>query len=453
MKLSIINPPWFFLKEMNYFPQNLGMRYLTSFLRSQGHEVNFIDSLDEASPSVSEREIGGRIIKQIGAGYEDICTKIDPDTDFLALGVPFTFLNITARELVDKLRERFAIPVISGGVFPSTSPGSALKFSDYIVKGEGEIPLAKLLSGDRPEDIAGFASQDFDNGGAETIKDLDSIPFPYRGNGFERYSRFSTRGRKDRRTASLITSRGCPYDCNFCSTHPTAGYKWRARSVENVIAEIKQLNQEFSIDHIELEDDNFSLDKTRTKTMLESIINYNETANTPLTFSTPNGLRIDTLDEEAIQLMKKAGFLSLYLALESGSQETLALMNKQLSLDRVRQVAQAASNNDLPVLYFVMIGYPGETRERFTQSMNFCSQLKELGDSRFTTFLTRAYPGTKLFDYCISKGYINSQVEEDIFLGTRYQITTPEFNKEELGWRMQHANKLLNGGKRQDYLL
>jgi anaerobic magnesium-protoporphyrin IX monomethyl ester cyclase len=453
MKLSIINPPWFFLKEMNYFPQNLGMRYLVSFLRGQGHDVNFIDSLDSDKPSVLEREIDGRRINQIGATYEEICDGIPSDIDFISLGVPFTFLGLTVKELVKKIRERFSVPIISGGVFPSTSPGSALKFSDYIVRGEGELPLARLLSGEKPRDIEGFASQDFDKGGAETIKDLDTVPFPYRSKSFERYSLFSTRGRKDRRTASLITSRGCPYDCNFCSTHPTAGYKWRARSVENVIAEIKQLNQEFSIDHIELEDDNFSLDKTRTKTMLESIIRYNENTNLPLTFSTPNGLRIDTLDEEAIQLMKKAGFLSLYLALESGSQETLEAMNKKLSLDKVYSIAKSAANNKLPVLYFLMIGYPGENRDRFMQSIDFCSKLKELGDSRFTTFLTRAYPGTKLFDECVSKGYIRPEVEEDIFLGTRYQIMTPDFNREELAWRMQYANNRLNGGKKQDYLL
>lgn len=453
MKLSIINPPWFFLDKMNYLPQNLGMRYLTSFLQKKGHDVDFIDSLGSESPANFTRSIGGRQIMQIGATHQELCDQVSPDTDFIALGIPFTFLGLTAKELASELRKRFEVPILTGGVLPSTLPQVALDFSDYIVRGEGELTLLDLLSGKSPRNIQGLVSKTFDNGNSGFITDLDSIPFPHRGQEFRRYSLFSTRGRKDKRTASVITSRGCPYDCEFCSTHPVAGYKWRARSVENVLAELQELNLAFDINHIELEDDNFSLNRDRTKKMLESIVLYNENARSPLTFSIPNGLRIDTLDPETIQLMKKAGFLSLYLALESGCPETLDFMNKKLSLDKVREVATCAASNNLPVLYFVMIGYPGETRERFMESMEFCQQLEKLGPSRFTTFLTRAYPGTKLFRKCLSKGYIQEDVGEDIFLGTRYQITTPEFDRPELEWRMKYAQKILNGGKKQDYIL
>jgi magnesium-protoporphyrin IX monomethyl ester (oxidative) cyclase len=419
----------------------------------KGHKVKFIDALDSEATISLDRVIGGRTIKQVGLDYKTICDRIPQDVDFIALGIPFTFLNTTAKELAEQIKQKFSVPIIAGGVLPSTIPNLALKFSDYIIRGEGEIPLAKILTGEKPEKVAGLVSRNFDNQTAERIENLDSIPFPYRGQEFERYSRFSTRGRKDRRTASLITSRGCPQNCYFCSTHATAGYKWRVRSVKNVLEEIRLLNNQFTIDHIEFEDDNLSLNPDRTKDLLVELIRYNEGTIRPLTFSTPNGLRMDTLDEESIKLMKRAGFLSIYLALESGSPEVLKLMNKQLSLDRVQKVAKAASINHLSVLYFVMIGYPGETRERFMESMDFCSRLKEGNNSRFTTFLTRAYPGTKLFESCLKRGYISPNVEEDLFLGTRYQIITPDFNKAELEWRMQYANNVLNGGNKQAYLL
>ncbi len=86
----------------------------------------------------------------------------------------------------------------------------------------------------------------------------------------------------------MITSRGCPYDCNFCSTHPTAGYKWRPRSPKNVLEELMLLNTKFEVNHIEIEDDNFSLNKTRTKKILENIITYNMKTDIPLKFSTPS---------------------------------------------------------------------------------------------------------------------------------------------------------------------
>jgi anaerobic magnesium-protoporphyrin IX monomethyl ester cyclase len=453
MKLTIINPPWFFLDEMNYFPQNLGIRYITSFLNSKGHKADFIDSLNEEIPTIKERVIKDQKIKQIGMNYDSICNLVCRDTDFIGIGIPFTFLNTTAKELTEKLKEKFDVPIITGGTSPSTLPKKALEFSDYIIMGEGEIPLLKLLSGEKPSNIAGFASKKFNNGFSERILNLDELPFPYREENFEKYSSFSARGRKNMKTASIITSRGCPYNCNFCSTHPTSGHDWRNRSVENVLSEIEYLNKKFSISHIEIEDDNFSLNKNKTKKILEEIIKYNERTSIPLTFSNSNGLRIDTLDEEIINLMKKAGFSPLYMALESGNPETLKLMNKKLSLDKVYEIAKISSKYGLSIIYFLMIGYPGETKERFTKSIDFCLKLKELGNSKFTTFLTRPYPGTELFEYCVKKNYVKRSVEEDIFLGSRFDISTPDFDENELRWRLKHANDILNDGKKQDYFL
>jgi radical SAM superfamily enzyme YgiQ (UPF0313 family) len=207
------------------------------------------------------------------------------------------------------------------------------------------------------------------------------------------------------------------------------------------------------VNHIEIEDDNFALSPERAKTILENVIKFNEPLTTPVTFSAPNGLRIDTLDSEIIWLMKKAGFDSLYLALESGDPTVLEAMNKRLSLARVVDVAREVAVVGLPVLYFLMIGYPGEKRENFMRSMEFCQKLKQIGPARFTTFLARPYPGTQLFEYCMSKGYIDASAEDDIFLGTRYLITTDDFDEAELRWRLSYANVVLNDGKEQDYIL
>ena len=422
---------------------------------NQGHEVEFIDALKMGKNVVQERQFGDKDVRMFGLRNEDIVDMIPSDSDYIAIGVPFTFLGTIAKELTGDIKKRFEVPIIMGGVFPSTLPELAVNSADFIVRGEGEIPLRRLLSGEKPEEINGFHSTVFSNGSAEFVTDLNNLPFPYREDGFEEHLLFSSRGRKGQRTASLVTSRGCPYTCNFCSTHPTAGYKWRARSVDDVVSEIVYLQERFGVNHLEIEDDNFTLDSTRAKGILERIIKYKEGRNLHLDFSTPNGLRIDTLDRETITLMKKAGFKSIYLALESGDQEVLSLMNKRLSLDKVSEVAKLASEQDLPILYFFMIGYPGETREMFLKSVDFGLGLKKIGDCSFTTFLTRAYPGTKLFDDCLAKGYIADPtfVERDVFLGDVFQIKCPEFDAKELERRLHYAQKTLNRNCEKNYCL
>lgn len=451
MKMTLINPPWLYEREMNYLPQSMGLRYLTSYLMERGHEVELIDAVQEGRTKVHERAIGKRTLRQAGLDYEEIAARVPEDTDYIGIGVPFTFLARVAEELSVVLRRSFQSPIIAGGVLPSTFPERALRFSDYVVKGEGEIVLDRLLSHENPSVINGLHSRSFSCGQAEFIRDLDAVPFPFRDNSFEAYLSFSSRGRRGKRTASLITSRGCPFDCNFCSTHPTAGYRWRSRSVDNVMDEIHVLRSRFGINHVEIEDDNFTLEKRRTTSLLEALASYNATGE--LQFSTPNGLRIDTLSEEQVTLMKRAGFESIYLALESGDPQILHAMNKNLSLDKVICIAESAAKNDLPVLYFFMIGYPGETRERFMNSIRFCQEIKRIGKSSFTTFLTRPYPGTQLYQVCADNGYIDMSADQEVFLGTNYAITTEDFDAAELRWRLKYANATLNDGRKQEYIL
>lgn len=100
-----------------------------------------------------------------------------------------------------------------------------------------------------------------------------------------------------------------------------------------------------------------------------------------------------------------------------------------------------------------MIGYPGETRERFLNSMSFCEKLKNIGTCSFTTFLTRAYPGTSLYKHCSERGYISSKDGQEIFLGAKYSIITEDFDEVELRWRLKYANSVLNDGKKQSFIL
>jgi magnesium-protoporphyrin IX monomethyl ester (oxidative) cyclase len=309
---------------------------------------------------------------------------------------------------------------------------------DYVVRGEGEIPLQELAAGEDPHTIKGLVFREggriFDNGRAQAIEDLDQIPFPFRpGHLLEEYLHSSPRGQHAKQTLSLITSRGCPYDCTFCSVHPVSGYRWRKRSAQNVLEEISYYVERHNVNHLEFEDDNLTLDNQRAGQIFDGISGLNK----KITWSANNGLRVDTLSAPLLKKMKDSGCQQVALAVESGSQEVLGLMQKKLSLEKVEEVVQSCSELKISTLAFFLVGYPGETDETFAATVKYIKKLKKLGLRGIGAMIVNAYPGTKLYDYCNSNGYLTCGIKEHIFNDADYvSVVTPDFDSRQvIYWR------------------
>jgi anaerobic magnesium-protoporphyrin IX monomethyl ester cyclase len=238
----------------------------------------------------------------------------------------------------------------------------------------------------------------------------------------------------------LVTSRGCPFDCEFCSVHPVCGHVWRARSAESVVEEITYLVERHSVDSLEFEDDNFTLKRDRTVAILEGIIRLNEKG-ANLKWRTPNGLRIDTLDEGVIELIKRSGCKGISLALEHGDEEVLRIMNKKLDLEKAFDVLRMSVKHKIKRIdIFVIVGYPGETRERFKNSLRYLKRIKKLrGKIVVNVFFAQPHPGTRLLRRCIAEGYVNNAdysnflIRRDLMsTANDVSITTPDFDEREV---------------------
>ncbi len=439
----LINPPWVFAHEREVIlSQNLGLGYLAAFLLKHGHEVTIIDALAEGASNRKKINTRQELFLQVGLDYEKIIERIPEDSDFIGISAPFTNNAKIVKELAQKLKAVFPKkPIILGGVYPSLTPQDAFcPAIDYYVIGEGEIPLLEILSGHKPEDVQGvlvYAQPCGQIKSAKIIESLDDIPFPARHKlPMRQYLSFCSPRRDRIRTASMITSRGCPYDCTFCSIHSITGYRWRMRSAENVLSEIKLLVEEFGVEHIEFEDDNLTLEKSRMHDIVRGIIRLNnDGAN--LSWSAPNGVRVDTLDEKLLEQIKASNCIFLNLAVESGDADMLKRMNKRLNLDKVLEIARICKRLGIKTNAFFMIGYPGETEESFKKTLNFVKKLKDIGVDEFYATITRAYPGTKLFDECKEKGYISDVSDcAHMFLGNQIHkdnaIKTEDFTSRDL---------------------
>ena len=442
-KIILINPPWVFAHERDIIlSQNLGLGYLAAYLEAQGHQVDIIDALAQGMDNKVKINGFGQNFVQVGLDYQQIAGLISKEIDIIGISAPFTNNAKIVKQLAAAIKKFFPDKlIVLGGVYPSLTPQAAFCSEiDYYVVGEGEIPLKEIAEDKDPSAIQGLilSGQKFKPGNyAKTIDNLDEIPFPARMKlPMQQYLSFCSPRRDRVKTVSIITSRGCPFDCTFCSIHSITGYKWRMRSAENVIAEIKDLIEEYAIEHIEFEDDNLTLDKRRMKEIAQGIIELNKNG-IKISWSAPNGVRVDTLDQELLELIKASNCIFLNLAVESGDDVLLKKMNKKLNLAKVLEIAGICKNLDIRTNAFFMLGYPGETQASFKKTLSFVKKLKKIGVNEFYATVTRAYPGTHLFNECRDKGYIPAAAQgQYMFLGNEIDasnaINTADFSIQDI---------------------
>jgi magnesium-protoporphyrin IX monomethyl ester (oxidative) cyclase len=244
---------------------------------------------------------------------------------------------------------------------------------------------------------------------ADAVRELDSLPAPSRAHlPFGEYLAHSPRNLHAGRIASIVTSRGCPFRCDFCSVHSVCGYKWRPRSPAHVLAEIDELTGRWGVDVLEIEDDNFTLQRERALEILAGIEERNAGGRN-IGWMAPNGLRIDTLDNELLAAMARSGCLGINLALEHGDPDVLKAMNKRLDRDKALIVAALVHRYRIPCGVFLIVGYPGETKERFENGLAFYRRLKAVAPSlEFKPFFAQPYPGTALLRNAVAEGLLPS---------------------------------------------
>ncbi len=226
------------------------------------------------------------------------------------------------------------------------------------------------------------------------VQDPDDIPFPAWDLMDPRGYPAATHGIFYRRSPSapIITSRGCPFPCAFCAGRAVTGTVLRYRSVGNVVSEILLLRDNYGVREFHIEDDNFTGRQEYVSDFCREII-----ARAPgLAFALPNGVRLDSLDEEVLTLMERAGFYSIAVGIESGSDRVLKLMKKSLTRKVVREkIALIKQRTGIRVSGFFLIGYPGETEEEIWETIAFARSLP-LDLASF--LITIPLPGSPLWE-------------------------------------------------------
>ncbi len=413
MRILLINPP---LKSDNPnepIPFPLGLGYLAASLRSSGEEAIILDAC--LGPA---RRAAGESLYAIGLSVPEIVIKVEEyKPDYVGISVPFTSRFKSSLEIRSAIHQACQdTPVIAGGMHATVDPETLLHNGfDAVILGEAEDSLPDFIksyntNGSISDDLNGVAFKREGNiciqPQTHHITDLDEIPFPARDLvPFEEYLKRSG-GRWIRpgmRVASVITSRGCPYRCTFCSAFRVAGRSYRRRSPENVLAEIEELIANYRVNVIAFEDDNLTADRERAVELFEGIARKFP----KLQWITPNGVSIKSLDRELLQIMKRSGCRSVNLAFESGDENILRkVMKKDLHPEEGRQVRQWCREVGIGVNGYFILGMPGETPESMRRTREYALSLDLDG---IGIFIATPFPGTELYDLCKEEGYLDPE--------------------------------------------
>ncbi len=462
MKILLINPPNSVDSKISFninVFQPLGLAYVASVLDKNNYQVKILDALAEGFDQ--ERIVNGR--RMIGLSYSQIRKEIIKfNPDIVGVTAPFSFQSHEAHEVVDLVKKiRPSIVTVVGGSHPTIQPEDMIgnKNVDYVVRGEGEyvmLDLVRALERNRSvKNIKGLTYRGengkvIDNQRGEPIMSLDELPFPSRHLlPMDKYFQASKKGRVidgllafGKNRTSIITSRGCPFTCTFCSVHLTMTRIWRPRTPESVVEEIKSFVKDYKIEYFDILDDNFTLLPQRAKEICRLLIKEKLKVN----WTTPNGIRADRVDEELIILMKKAGCLGIKVAPESGNQEVLdKIIKKNLDLKKVKKVVALCKKHQLPVEAFFVIGFPEETESNIWDTINYGKELRRLGCNYCYFFIATPYFGTEMYKNAVEKGYLNESLfyQNRVFTAmNKTLLKNPNFSPERLGQLLKIAARI-----------
>ncbi|MBI4143504.1 cobalamin B12-binding domain-containing protein [Candidatus Woesearchaeota archaeon] len=445
-KVLLINPPYLNRtrrkKDVNVILP-LSLAYIAAVLEKNEYNVSIIDAAVEGD--IKKFEEG---IYHVGLSFDELKERIRQENpDVVGVSCPFAIrmkFTVETCRIIKEINPH--IKVFVGGIHPSVNYEDFLKtgYIDYVLIAEAELTTLDIVNHIENNnlnlsDIDGIAY--LDNGEirknpkTKFIKNPSELPWPARHLlKVEKYFKNSAVrwDKKSKREMSVITSRSCHQRCTFCSVHSVGGPTWRPRDPIDVVNEIEHLVKKYNAEEIALEDDNPTVSRERTKAICNEIIKRN----LKIHWKVPAGVSIRTLDREVLTLMRQSGCYSLNLPIESGDDYMLnTVMNKQLSLDKVREIAGIAHELGFILNAYFIIGMPGETPKSIRNSIEFA---KELPLDKITVIFPSVLPGTAFYNDCIKNGYIDKEehmknlTDHHLALFGDYMIKLPNLPQEEL---------------------
>ncbi len=419
MRVALINPR-FRLPIDTRTTAHLGLAYLGAVSQKRGDTVRVFDC------DVEEQSL------------EDFVQEFKPNLIGITANTPQVK---QAWRTAKAIKEVHDVPIVLGGPHVSVAAEGLdyesveRPYVDMVVRGEGEAPWLEISNKVEDflrssEDTSTAALMDpnkhiwdemlgityktsdgqvYRNMDAKVINDLDSLPWPaYNLFRMNKYTNLqpATDHVDGARSFSIMTSRGCPYRCTFCS-QSIMPIKWRARTAENVIEEWRHLVHELGAEEIGVLDDSANIRRDRLMVLSDMLIE-NKLNHVPWIFV--NGIRANLADKVLMAKLKEAGLLRTAFGVETGNPDMIKAIDKHVDHDTIRQAFKNCKEVGLQTIGFFIIGLPGDTRETMQDTIDFAIELDPL-IANFS--MMTPYPGTKVYEIVKREGKLLMDDWED----------------------------------------
>lgn len=427
MRILLISPPFYRILGFynRYFP--FGITLLGTVLKEKGYEVLVYDADCYTSPEsidysqlpakypsylASFSDKNNRVWKEV----KNIIKKEQPDVVGVSVFTTFAASAFNVARIVKKIVPK--AKVIFGGPHAYVKAREVLEICedvDFVVSGEGEealVELLKHLEEKKPllNTILGLSYRKFrkiiSNKPRPLVKDIDRFSIP------DRSLLFNEKKYSSEDMGLIMTSRGCPYRCTYCASVKGLTY----RSIDNVITEIKMIKNKYGTTQFTFKDDSFTVDKKRVKELcnklLEEKIKIKWECNT----------RVNLINEDLLDIMKKAGCNFIKVGIESGSDKVLKIMNKGITKNQCRKAARLLRKSGIHWTGYFMMGVVGETEKDIYQTLDF---VKELKPNSALIGVYEPFPGTVMFE----EGIKRKLVKEKMSLKDFYTILPNNYYK------------------------
>src|SRR4030067_1576397 len=407
MKILLLNPPMHYgayneagrlYVDKSYPP--LGLGYLAAVLEKEGYEVRLLDLVDTSF------EDAEKLLKKEKPNIAGVSCNI---TDF-------RWSAFRLAQIAKGIDPNIAV-VIGGSHATHMYKQILENFPvDFVVRFEGEFTLLELVkaleSGSDLRNVKGIAFKEergviVKNEDRPPITDLYSLPFPaYHFFNFEKYTHYSSpirfKGKKagELKSSNLMASRGCPFNCRYCSVTKYWHGQCRLRSAENVVNEMEMLHKEFGVNHFNFFDDTFTLNPERAVNLCKEIIKRK------LDVCWECVTRVDSVSAEMLIWMKKAGCLSISYGAESGSPTVLKAINKRHTRDQIVKAFKMTHDGGIMAYILLMVGNPNESEQSIDETIEL---LRIIKPDKIRTTLTKVYPATDLYRISNKKGLANDE--------------------------------------------
>jgi anaerobic magnesium-protoporphyrin IX monomethyl ester cyclase len=409
LKVTLINPP----QDTNYPQPPLGLALLAAILEKQGY-----------SPLILDANVPGFDLKQ--------AIRIIDSSSIVGITAMTPTIGKALAIAKQVKQSKPGTTIILGGPHVTLMPEETLAstpYVDIVARGEGDDTIIELMKALENKESIGTISgisfihdgKAFHNPERKALTDIEGLPYPaFHLLDLKSYRPHPPHGMYTP-FAAMVTSRGCPYRCAYCSK-PVFGSKFRAQSGARVVAEMTYLKEKFGVKEIAFYDDSFTIDKKRIHEMCDLIIEKK------LKIAWTCETRVNLVDKELLQHMKQAGCYAIAYGIETAAPEIMKVIQKDITLEEVEKAVRAHHEIGLKVVGYFMIGSPGETPETIMQTVNFAKKLK-VDFAQFS--ITTPFPATELYDIYMQGRKEPPKWEDFVYVGTD-NLATPVFESDKL---------------------